>query len=397
VSAPEIRHRYDVIIAGARCAGAATAMLLARKGASVLMVDPLPRGRDTLSTHALMRGAVFQLHRWDLLESVRASGTPAVRATTFHYGDERITVPIKEKDGVDALYAPRRTVLDPILVEAAEAAGAEVVHGVAVVDLLRDDDGRVTGAAIEGAGMPTRHVAAAMVIGADGVRSRVARMAGAQLEYSMPHAAASIYGHWPGLSVEGYHWHFSPGVGSGAIPTNDGHTCVFAGISQREFQEGRSEGLLPLYLRALRQSAPELADAVAGVRESVKLRAFAGVPGFLRRSTGPGWALVGDAGFFRDPLTAHGITDAFRDAELLVRAISEGSEEALERYRTVRAEVTRGLMDVTDRIASLEWDMDEVQALHLTLNREMNVGLDLIRTYGAGKDRSPGIASTAAA
>jgi flavin-dependent dehydrogenase len=129
----------------------------------------------------------------------------------------------------------------------------------------------------------------------------------------------------------------------------------------------------------------------------VKLRAFAGVPGFLRRSTGPGWALVGDAGFFRDPLTAHGITDAFRDAELLVRAISEGSDEALERYRTVRAEVTRGLMEVTDRIASLEWDMDEVQALHLTLNREMNVGLDLIRTYGAGKGRSPGIASTAAA
>ncbi len=272
MSAPEIRHRYDVIIAGARCAGAATAMLLARKGASVLMVDPLPRGRDTLSTHALMRGAVFQLHRWDLLESVRASGTPAVRATTFHYGDESITVPIKEKDGVDALYAPRRTVLDPILVEAAEAAGAEVVHGVAVVDLLRDDDGRVTGAAIEGAGMPTRHVAAAMVIGADGVRSRVARMAGAQLEYSMPHAAASIYGHWPGLSVEGYHWHFSPGVGSGAIPTNDGHTCVFAGISQREFQEGRSEGLLPLYLRGGRDRRG------SGGREAPRVRRRARLP-----------------------------------------------------------------------------------------------------------------------
>lgn len=397
MSTPEIRNRYDVIIAGARCAGAATAMLLAQKGASVLMVDPLPRGRDTLSTHALMRGAIVQLHRWGLLASVRAAGTPAVRATTFHYGDEIITVPIKEKDGVEALYAPRRTVLDPILVEAAEAAGAEVVHGVAVVDLLRDADGRVTGAVIEGAHVPKRQVSAGIVIGADGVRSRVARLAGAELEYSVPHAAASIYGHWPGLDVEGYHWHFSPGVGSGAIPTNDGHTCVFAGISPQEFQKDRGEGLLPLYLRALRQSAPALAEAIAGARQAVKLRAFAGVPGFLRRSTGPGWALVGDAGFFRDPLTAHGITDAFRDAELLARAISRGSEEALVDYRTVRAEVTRGLMDVTDRIASLEWDMEEVKALHLSLNREMNVGLDLIRTYGAGKGQAPGVASTVAA
>lgn len=395
MTTPEIRGRYDAIIAGARCAGAATAMLLAREGLSVLVVDPLPRGRDTLSTHALMRGGVLQLQRWGLLEAVRAAGTPAVRATTFHYGDQSIPIPITEKDGVDALYAPRRTVLDPILVEAAEAAGAQVVHGAAVVDVLRDSGGRVRGAVIAGVELPGRRVEAERVIGADGLHSRVARLVGADVEYSVPHAAASIYGHWPGLDVEGYHWHFSPGVGSGAIPTNDGRTCVFAGIPPRELHEERGEGLLPLYVRALRRSAPDLANAVAKAGEPAKLRAFPGVRGILRRSTGPGWALVGDAGFFRDPLTAHGITDAFRDAELLARAISVGTEQALVDYRTVRTSVTRGLMDVTDRIASLEWDMEEVKELHLTLSREMNVGLELIRTYDA--ESTPASPSTAAA
>ena len=125
-----VQHeRYDVVIAGARCAGASTALLLARAGLRVLVVDPLPRGRDTLSTHALMRGAVLQLHRWGLLDQIQKAGTPALRVTTFDYADETISVPIKARSGVDALYAPRRTVLDPILVEAAEAAGAEAGAG----------------------------------------------------------------------------------------------------------------------------------------------------------------------------------------------------------------------------------------------------------------------------
>jgi len=143
LQSPMERDHYDVIIAGARCAGASTAMLLARQGLRVLVVDPTRRGSDTLSTHALMRGAVLQLHRWGVLDDIRAAGTPAIRTTTFHYGDEAIEVPIKEQDGVDALYAPRRTVIDPILLDAAEAAGAEVVLGSSVVDLLRGSDDRV--------------------------------------------------------------------------------------------------------------------------------------------------------------------------------------------------------------------------------------------------------------
>ena len=179
--------RYDVIIAGARCAGASTAMLLARQGLRVLVVDPARPGSDTLSTHALMRGGVLQLHRWGVLDAVRSAGTPAIRTTTFHYGDEVISIPIKERDGVDALYAPRRTVLDVALVDAAVAAGAEVAHGRSVVDLVTDDDGRVRGARIASSDRQSVDVSADLVIGADGINSRIARILDSELTHTVPH------------------------------------------------------------------------------------------------------------------------------------------------------------------------------------------------------------------
>ncbi len=204
---PITQDRYDVVIAGARCAGASTEMLLARQGLRVLVVDPTSRGSDTLSTHALMRGGVLQLHRWGLLDAVRAAETPAIRKTTFHYGDdEAIEVSIKEQDGVHALYAPRRTVLDAVLCDAALAAGAEVVHGHSVVDLLRAPDGRVRGATIAGADKHSIDVAADLVIGADGVRSRVARILQTEPDYTVSHTTASIYGYWKDLGWEGFHW-----------------------------------------------------------------------------------------------------------------------------------------------------------------------------------------------
>src|SRR5215831_12691096 len=122
--------RYDAVIIGARCAGAATALLLARSGAKVLVVDRQAYGSDTMSTHALMRGAVLQLNRWGLIPEIAAAGTPAIRSTTFHYGGEAFRVALKPDHGVECLFAPRRTVLDRLLVDAAREAGAEVRHGV---------------------------------------------------------------------------------------------------------------------------------------------------------------------------------------------------------------------------------------------------------------------------
>jgi len=129
---------YDALVIGARCAGAATAMLMARKGLRVLAIDRAGYGTDTISTHALMRGGVLQLHRWGVLPHLRELGTPAVRETTFHYGDEEVTVVIRPANGVEALYAPRRTLLDRALVDAARTSGAVVRHGCSLVGLTFD-------------------------------------------------------------------------------------------------------------------------------------------------------------------------------------------------------------------------------------------------------------------
>ena len=380
LQSPITRNRYDVVIAGARCAGASTAMLLARQGLQVLVVDPTSRGSDTLSTHALMRGGVLQLHRWGVLDAVRAAETPTIRTTTFHYGDEAVEVSIKERDGVDGLYAPRRTVLDAMLCDAALAAGAEVVHGHSVVDLLGAPEGHIRGAKIAGANKNVIDVAADLVIGADGVRSRVARILQAEPHYTVAHTTASIYGYWKDLEWEGFHWLYNIGAAVGSIPTNDGDTCVFASLPPTRFEEERKDGLDAVYHSLLSEISPELARSVDASKLSGKLRAFAGTTGFLRRSAGPGWALVGDAGYFKDPITAHGITDALRDAERLARAVAEGDDGALAGYQETRDDLVKGLLDVTDHIASFKWDLDEAKEDHLVLSRAMNAEVDLLRT-----------------
>lgn len=384
-----IDNRYDVVIAGARCAGASTAMLLARRGLKVLVVDPLPRGRDTLSTHALMRGAVLQLHRWGLLGAVRAAGTPAIRSTTFDYADEAVTIPIKAADGVDALYAPRRTVLDPILAEAAEEAGAHVVHGLKLVDLGRDAAGRVRSAVVAGADRVPRTVQADLVVGADGVRSRVARLVDAPFVDIAHHAAANIFGYWQGLDGSEFRWTFRPRTAIGTIPTNDEATCVFVSVGPAALESALATdgGIEALFEETVERVDPALLEGLRGARRLGSLRAFAGLPGFLRDAAGAGWALVGDAGYFKDPLTAHGITDALRDAELLARAVAEsrtlaeGDDAALRRYTAERNRIARGLLEVTDRIASLAWDVDEVKALHRRLSDEMKRDLEMIRGF----------------
>lgn len=379
VQSPVMFNRYDAVIAGARCAGASTALLLARRGLRVLVVDPARRGSDTLSTHALMRGGVVQLHRWGVLDTIRDAGTPPIRKTTFHYGDEHIAIPINERDGIDALYAPRRTVLDAVLIDAAEAAGAEVVFGYAVVDLLRDRRGRVRGVTIAGADKHHFDVAADVVIGADGLRSRVARILEAESEYTARHASASIYRYYRGLDLDGFHWFYEIGASVGSMPTNDGNTCVFASVTPARFEAGRKNGLENLYRETLNEVSPEMADLVAGSEIAGKLRAFPGTPGFLRRAAGPGWALVGDAAYFKDPITAHGITDALRDAELLARAVVAGGDDALARYQSTRDALVQGLFQVTDRLASFEWDLEGAKVDHLALSREMNAEVDMLR------------------
>lgn len=363
--------RYDVVVAGARCAGAATALRLAQRGLSVLVVDRGAPGTDTVSTHALTRGGVLLLRHWGLLDAVVTCRTPPVRRTTFHYGEEVVPVEIQAKDGVDALFAPRRTILDPILAGAARSAGARVVHRTRIEGIERDAGGRVHAVWLRGEGGPPRRVETGLLVGADGAASDVARLVGSIEKVSGANASGAIYGYWEGLADDGYHWHYRPGVSAGVIPTSGG-SCVFAMATAARFEREVRGDVEAAYRRILAEAAPELAGELAAARRSGGLRVFYGRRGFLRQAQGPGWALVGDAGYFKDPITAHGITDALRDAELLAGAAAAGGDAALAQWERERDALSRRFFELTDRVAAYDWTLPEVAGLHRELSREMS-------------------------
>jgi len=369
--------RYDALIVGARAAGAATALLLARAGARVLVVERDAPGTDTLSTHALMRGGVQQLARWGLLDRVVAAGTPPVRTTLFAYGAERVTVDLKPRQGIDALYSPRRTVLDPMLAGAAVEAGATVRYHTWIMDVLRDGDGRVEGALVRTSEGLTP-IRAGIVIGADGRRSRLARAVAAPTRHAGTHAAASVYAYVAGIADRGNRWHYAPGAAAGVIPTNDGLHVVFVAVPPARFRAAMRGDLAAALRHTLAEVDPDLAAEVAAGHLATRPLAFAGEPGWLRAAHGPGWALVGDAGSFKDPITAHGLTDAMRDAELLARAVLAGTDRALAGYEATRDALSLPLFRATDAIAALPAEMGALQALHRDLHEAMRTEQDWI-------------------
>jgi flavin-dependent dehydrogenase len=360
---------YDAVIVGARAAGAATALLLARAGLRVLVVDRGAYGTDTLSTHALMRGGVVQLAKWGLLDSLE--DTPAIRWTSFVYPDVTLRIPIKPTAQAPSLLAPRRYLLDRILVDAAIASGADVRFGVSFVELLRDN-GRVTGIRLRGTDNEVLDCRATTVVGADGRYSVVARAVGAATRREGPHQSGVIYGYWPApaTSDESF-WYWGPGAGAGAIPTNKGEWCVFASIAHDRFADVFGRDKRAGYHRILSECAAPLFEALQQTGATPPLQGFGGAPGVIRDASGPGWALVGDAGYFKDPITAHGITDALRDAELLAAAIVAGDAPAMRRYQEARDDLSMALFDITDAVASYAWTIDELKALHHRLSDEM--------------------------
>jgi flavin-dependent dehydrogenase len=367
----DLEPGYDAVVVGARAAGASTAMLLARAGLRVLAVERGLYGSDTLSTHALMRAGVLQLARWGLLPTIEGERTPRVVRTVFHYEDEVLDIPIQPRGLVPALYAPRRTVLDRVLANAAFEAGVDLRYRVRLAELLRGASGRVEGVVLVDGDGVRQSVRSEIVIGADGMRSAVASLVNAPVTRWGRYASATIYGYWSGLELDGYHWHWGAGTASGAIPTNGGEVLVFASMPARRFTDEAAHDLAGTYRRVLSESAPDLARRLGESRLVGRLRGFPGQPGYFRRAFGPGWALVGDAGYFKDPITAHGLSDALRDAELLAHAVEEGGDEALGSYQSLRDALSVRLFEISDRVASFEWDNREVKALHRALSDEM--------------------------
>jgi 2-polyprenyl-6-methoxyphenol hydroxylase-like FAD-dependent oxidoreductase len=377
--------RYDVIVVGGRIAGASTALLLARSGVRVILLDRDRHGSDTVSTHGLMRGGVLQLSRWGVLPDVVAAGTPPVRDVVFHYADgKKVSVAIRSRAGVDALYAPRRHLLDRLLVDAAAAAGAEIAHQSTVTALLRDTTGRVSGVRVRGRRSKSIGLHASWTIGADGVRSTVAAEARAPVTWQGRTASAILYRYFTGLPTEGYEWAYGDAAALGLIPTNDA-TCVFVSTTPAQMRSLRRDGAGRAFGTLLSSAAPGLVDRVAAATPVSPMRGWAGLAGYLRHCWGAGWALVGDAGYFKDPITTHGMTDALRDAELLADAVLgqlSGCSEAaaMTAYQRTRNRLSQDLITATEAVAGYNWSLEEVRSLLREVSSAMGEEVDHLQS-----------------
>lgn len=369
---------YDAVIVGARVAGSAAALNLASAGARILLVERGSKVGDALSTHALMRPAVELLGRWGLLDSLVQAGTPWVRIATFHYGTESISIPVRPSRLAEGLVAPRRWLLDSTLLDAARNAGAEIQLGTSFENCLRDGRGRVTGAILRRPDGGSVAVGSELLIGADGRASRVAESVGARTRATSLHRAATVYGYVPGISNEGYRWYFGPRISAGVIPTTQGDSCVFACCPAEDMGAHFATDAMSGFIRIIASFDRELA-AQLGTSDSLRLRRFPGAPGHMRERIGPGWALVGDAAFFRDPATAHGITDALLDVHSLIRSLRDNSE--LVAYQEERDAQAAALFGISQKIASFDWDLDTVKSLHAELNACLKAELTSLEAH----------------
>ena len=363
--------RFDAIVVGARCAGAPTAMLLARKGYRVVMLD-----RDSFpsnmphSTHLIHPMGVAYLKSWGLLEAVEA------RCATFkkwHVDMHGIALEGEPPahGGVELCCAPRRRVLDEILVRGAERAGAELREGCRVTDLVFDDDGRVSGIRAKDRGGRGVSERARIVIGADGPASMVARCAGAEERHAAPVLQGNIWTYWAGVALEGLRISIHEKAGAFAFPSSDGSVLVAANLIHGDFVKARRTRE-QAYYAMLERVAPELRAMLDGAEQVDRL--FAGCTrSFVRSAHGPGWALVGDAGMKKDPVTAQGIAGAFACADRLASAIDDGFSgrrplaEALAAYERERDDWLMPYYDYTVKLAAFAKPTAEQMALYRAL------------------------------
>jgi flavin-dependent dehydrogenase len=362
---------YDAIVVGARCAGSPTAMLLARQGYRTLVVDRASFPSDTVSTHIVHAPGVSALRRWGLLDKVAGSGCPPISTYSFDFGPFTIAGTPHPCDGDSTAFAPRRTVLDTILVEAASAAGAEVRERFTVDDLVVED-GTVVGIRghDDGGGSVTER--ARVVIGADGRNSHIAKSVHPEQYGDKPMLQWSYYSYWSDLPVDQVEIVIRPYRGFGAVPTNDGLTMVVIGWPYAEAAAYKADP--ETNVRQTLELSPSFAERLRGATRQERFSG-ASVAGFFRKPYGPGWALVGDAGYNKDPITAQGISDAFRDAELCAEALDatwsgrQSFDDAMAFYHHTRDEAVLPIYEFTSQMATLEPPTPDEQQLFSAVSR----------------------------
>jgi flavin-dependent dehydrogenase len=366
---------YDAIVVGARCAGSPTAMLLARAGHRVLLVDRASFPSDSVSTHYIHQPGIARLHRWGLLPRLQQENCPPVREYTLDVGPFALTGTPPPIGEIDMAYSPRRTVLDQLLVEAAADAGVEVRERFAVDELIFED-GRVAGIGGRPAGGTPVTEKARIVIGADGVNSHIARGVGAREYGSQGTLTCAYYTYWDGVEMEGAELYPRPGNMIVAAPTNDGRVVTIAFWPAHELHRVR-EDIEREFMRVI-ELAPSLAERVYAGARAEKFRGMSRQPNFFRQPHGDGWALVGDAGHHKDPILALGITDAFRDADLLAEAVDAGltgrrtMDAALEDRQRRRDDLAAAGYVRTIEFARLQPPPPEMQQLFAALAHDQH-------------------------
>jgi len=378
-------HRCDVAIVGARAAGAATALLLSRLGHDVILLDRATFPSDTVSTHQIARPGVVQLHRWGLLPTVLASGAPAIRQVTFTAEDESVTRTVKDRSGVDLLVAPRRHILDTLVAEAAAKSGVHMRLTTTVRGLRFDGAGRAIGVyGHDGAGAPVE-IAARFVVGADGLASTVARSVGAKtVEHRGDHGGVE-YAYYAGLPWPGIEMVITHGALVGVFPTHDGQACIWVGGPHRHAHAARRRAASreEAFTQRIERAAPELAARLRTGRRTSSVTGMLRMPNHIRQAYGPGWALVGDAGYHRDAISGHGMSDAYRDAELLADALDRvlcgevGERTALAGYQHLRGLALREVFELTCELSAYP-SVPEFVELQKQLGRAMDAEANLL-------------------
>lgn len=356
---------FDAIVVGARCAGSPTAMLLARKGYRVLLLDRATFPSDTVSTHLVHPLGAGMLSKWGLLDSLTATGCPPIHTYRFDFGPFTISgAPGTAKAPV--AFCPRRTILDKLLVDAAAEAGAEVREGFTVEEVLIED-GRAVG--IKGRsnrGNATTE-RARIIVGADGLRSFVADKVRPEQYDEKPPLLAAYFTYWSGLPTDGrFENYIREKRGFAAMPTHEDLTLVIVGWPHTEFADNKND-IEGNYLKAI-ELAPAFADRLRGARREARFAGMA-VPNYFRKPYGAGWVLVGDAGYNKDFITAQGIMDAFHDAELCADALDQSFsgarafEDAMDNYQRTRDARVKPMYDFTCQLATLEPPPPELQQI----------------------------------